>query len=143
MADEPVRGACLCGAVMFELIPPLRPVIVCHCRQCSRWTGYAVAATAVELERFKLIAGASELTWFASSDHADRGFCATCGSSMFWKPRDGSRIAVLAGLLDSPTGLQVSAHIHVADKADFYSIGDGVAQYPAGAGELAHPRPTA
>lgn len=135
MAEANLVGTCLCGAIRFELTPPLRPIIVCHCRQCALWTGYAVAATAVDLSRFHLQSGAGDLRWFSSSEHADRGFCATCGSSLFWRPRNGSRIAVLAGLLQSPTGLSIAAHVYVADKADFYDISGDAPRFPAAGGD--------
>lgn len=132
-----LKGRCLCGAVCFELHPPLRDVIVCHCRQCAQWTGYAVAATAVAMENFTLTGGSDVLKWYASSDHADRGFCGTCGSSLFWRPSDGTRMSVLAGSLDPPTGLKVGAHIFTADKSDYYRISDEAQQFPTGAGASA------
>jgi len=137
MPDETLTGRCLCGAVAFELRPPVRDVIVCHCRQCARWTGYAVAATAVTSENFRLIQGAESLRWYAASEHAERGFCSTCGSSLLWKPADGSRISVLAGALDPPTGLKIAAHIFVADKSDYYEIADGAPLFAEGGGEIA------
>ena len=139
MQEETKTGRCLCGAVRFELSPPLRDVIICHCRQCARWTGYAVAATAVTLDKFKLIAGAGELRWYSSSRHAQRGFCGTCGSSLFWKPYDGTRLAVLAGSLEPQTGLTALAHIFVADKSDYYEIADEAPQFPQGAGDVGLP----
>jgi hypothetical protein len=129
MTQQEILGHCLCGAVLFALHPPVRNVAICHCRQCARWTGYAVAATAVAPENLAIRSGADEIKWFSSSTHAERGFCRICGSSLFWKPADGTRIAVLAGTLDPPTGLTVAAHIFVDDKSDFYEIVDDAPQY--------------
>ena len=134
MSQKPLSGACLCGAVRFELTPPLRDVIVCHCRQCAKWTGFAVAATAVAPENFKLVTGENEINWYSATGHAERGFCATCGSSLFWRPSDGSRISVLAGALEPPTGLAISAHIFVSSKSDYYRIADGAEQFEFGSG---------
>ncbi len=136
MPDQPLTGRCLCGAVAFELLPPVRDVIVCHCRQCAQWTGYAVAATAVTSENFRLTQGEKSLKWYSASQHAERGFCSVCGSSLFWKPSDGSRISVLAGALDPPTGLKTAAHIFVADKSDYYDIKDDAPLYAKGGGEI-------
>jgi|CXWK01.1.fsa_nt_gi hypothetical protein len=137
MEPKPLTGRCLCGAVKFQLTPPVRDVIVCHCRQCAQWTGYAVAATAVAIENFEVTKGAGEIGWYRSSGHADRGFCKLCGSSLFWRPVDGARMSVLAGSLEPPTGLHVGAHIFTANKSDYYQIGDGAPQYEAGAGAVA------
>lgn len=142
MPENSLKGRCLCGAIRFELSPPIRDVIVCHCRQCAQWTGYAVAATAVAPDNFKLISGEEALQWYAASDHAERGFCRDCGSSLFWKPADGSRISVLAGGLEPPTGLTISAHIFVASKSDYDVIAGEAPQYLSGGGSLATVRET-
>ena len=134
MPQTPLNGRCLCGAIRFELSPPIRNVIICHCRQCAQWTGHAVAATAVATENFRLVSGAEALKWYKSSDHAERGFCGICGSSLFWKPADGSRMSVLAGALQPPTGLCVSAHIFVGSKSDYYDIGSDASQCEFGGG---------
>jgi len=129
MPEEMIVGSCLCGAVQFELIPPVRNVVVCHCRQCARWTGYAVAATAVLPQNLRIRTGSEQLKWFASSSRAERGFCSVCGSSLFWKPAAATRIAVLAGTLEPPTGLAIAAHVFVGDKSDYYEIADGAPCY--------------
>lgn len=134
MPQNSLEGGCLCGAIRFRLSPPIRDVVVCHCRQCAKWTGSVVAATAVALENFELLSGADDLQWYAATPHAERGFCGRCGSSLFWRPADKSRISVLAGVLDPPTGLAVSAHIFVADKSDYYKISDDAPQFAAGGG---------
>lgn len=130
MGDTPktLTGRCLCGDVRYEADEPFRPVTACHCRQCAQWTGTFVMTTAAKLDRFRFIAGEDKVGWYAASDHALRGFCKRCGSSLFWKPNDGSRISILAGTLDPPTGLKVDHHIFVADKSDYYGIHDGLPQ---------------
>ncbi|MGO4685458.1 GFA family protein [Hyphomicrobium sp. 2TAF46] len=138
MAQKPLSGSCLCGAVRFELRPPIRDVMVCHCRQCAKWTGYALAAAAVSPGDFKLVSGENKLRWYSATSEAERGFCDVCGSSLFWRPRDGSRLSVLAGALDPPTGLVISAHIFVSSKSDYYNISDGILQLEAGGGERSH-----
>ncbi len=143
MAHQTLSGSCLCGAVRFELAPPIRDVVVCHCRQCAKWTGYAVAATAVAPENFKLLSGVDFLTWYGASDHAERGFCSRCGSSLLWRPTDGSRISVLAGGLEPPTRLVISAHIFRATKSDYYEVRDGARQFAQGAGRHAEVAPAA
>jgi hypothetical protein len=142
MPQKPLAGGCLCGAVRFEIHPPIRDVVVCHCRQCAKWTGYAVAATAVAPENFKLLSGSADLKWFAATSHAERGFCGRCGSSLLWRPADGSRISVLAGALEPPTGLVIGAHIYLSSKSDFYDVTDGAPQYQYGAGKLSSVRGT-
>lgn len=120
-------GACLCGAVRYEVAGPLRSVVLCHCSQCRRSTGHFMAATAARHRDFRLLV-AEELRWYDSSDAARRAFCGRCGSTLFWQANGGDYVSIAAGTLDGATGLTSACHIHVADKGDYYSIDDGVPQ---------------
>ena len=121
-------GSCLCGGVRFTARGPLRGVVYCHCSQCRKQSGHHYAATNVgdgDLE----IVGAQNLTWYRASDFAQRGFCATCGSALFWKRDGADEISVMAGAFDNPTELRGEVHIFVADKGDYYEISDGLPQH--------------
>lgn len=122
------KGACLCGAVRFTASGPLRGVIYCHCSQCQRQTGHYYAATNVPDAQLR-IEGADNITWYAASASAKRGFCRTCGSALFWKHNDLDETSVLAGTFDTPSDLKGESHIFVADKGDYYTIDDGLPQY--------------
>ena len=115
-----MHGSCLCGAVEFQADPPLRPVIACHCTQCRKTSGHYWAATSVPLARFHLIRSHG-LRWFQSSAQARRGFCGTCGASLFWQPEAEDRISVAAGALDGETGLSIESHWHLPDAGDYYT----------------------
>jgi hypothetical protein len=117
-------GSCLCGAVHFTVTGPLRPVIACHCSQCRKTSGHHVAATSARRDR---IAVTGEVTWFQSSATARRGFCATCGSNLFWDG-PGENLSIFAGSLDGATRLKIVGHIFCADKGDYYEIPKDVPQ---------------
>lgn len=120
-------GSCLCGAVSFDVSCTLPGPDACHCRQCRKHSGHVFAST--DIPRSALaIHGAQHLTWFHSSAQVRRGFCAICGSSLFWDPVRRDKIAVAMGAFDGPTGTRLAQHIFVADKGDYYDIGDGVPQ---------------
>jgi hypothetical protein len=121
-------GSCLCGTVHFKTTGKLRGIVYCHCSQCRKQTGHYYAATNV-LDENLAIEGAENITWYRSSDFAERGFCRTCGSALFWKPRDLGYTSVLAGLFDNPTGLAEDCHIFMADKGDYYSLRDGLPKF--------------
>ncbi|HUN71207.1 MAG TPA: GFA family protein [Steroidobacteraceae bacterium] len=131
MSESPsiARGQCLCGGVRFEVHGPLRPIIYCHCTMCRRSGGHFDAATACAREHLRLVS-AKDLRWFQSSEAARRGFCGTCGSQLFWERVAGAQISIWAGTLDTPTGLEPSMHIFVAEKGDYYEIADGLPQWP-------------
>lgn len=126
--DDQQTGGCLCGKVRFATCGPLRDVIFCHCSQCRRQSGLYFAATSVSEDRLALT-GVENVTWFAASDFARRGFCATCGTLLFWKPNAEARYAILAGAFDRPECLHPGFHICTDGRPDFYQIADGLPQY--------------
>jgi hypothetical protein len=128
MSDKQ-SGGCLCGAVRFVTTGPLREVVFCHCSQCRKQSGLYFAATSVPAEALEL-AGEDSITWFSASGFAKRGFCRVCGSALFWRPNDQQRYAILAGAFDDPSCLVPGYHICTEGRAEFYSITDGLPQYP-------------
>jgi len=128
-----LKGSCLCGAVTFVSTGPASPVEVCHCTQCRKWTGHFFAN--IEVPRDGLtIHGENNMTWHRSSEKVRRGFCATCGSTLFFDPIDRDKhqwVGVAMGALDTPTGSKITLHIFTAEKGDYYDI-------PAGEQQNAH-----
>lgn len=121
------RGSCLCGAVRIEIDGELRGPDACHCSQCRKVSGHYWASTDVPDAQLR-ISGEGQVSWFRSSVNVMRGFCATCGSALFWKPLLRDFTAVAMGALESPTGTRLAKHIFTADKGDYYTIADGLPQ---------------
>lgn len=121
-------GQCHCGAVTFKVNGPVRDVIYCHCGQCRKQSGHIVAATACRDDQISIF-GAENLTWYAASETARRGFCKTCGSHLFWKANGSDATSIMAGSFAKPSALRSGHHIHVADKGDYYDITDGLPQF--------------
>ncbi len=119
-----VAGACLCGKVTLQATLN-RDVVACHCQQCRKQTGHFVAATRAN-DTALLIEGQEHLTWYAASDSAKRGFCKHCGSLLFWKANNSEHTSIMAGCLESPTGLSLVSNIYVDDKGDYYSLEQGL-----------------
>lgn len=121
-------GGCLCGAVRYQVAGPLREVLYCHCGQCRKTSGHYVAATAAANAELTFTE-ARGLRWYASSNEASRGFCEQCGSSLFWRRNDGSETSIMAGSVDTPTGLTPERHIFLADKGDYYTVDDELPKF--------------
>jgi len=124
------KGSCLCGAVKFEVKGSLPSPDVCHCSQCRKWTGHILASTDVKRSALR-IHGSECLSWFHSSEKVRRGFCSTCGASLFFDPLDKEKhdwIGISMGVFDTPTETQLALHIFVAEKGDYYQITDGLPQ---------------
>lgn len=121
------KGSCLCGAVRFEVEGDLPPPDACHCTKCRKHSGHYFVSTDVKKQDVT-IHGEENLTWFHSSGKVRRGFCATCGASLFFDPPHRDWIAIAMGAFDKPTGTHIAMHIFVADKGDYYEITDGLPQ---------------
>ena len=121
-----MQGGCLCGAVRYTLSASPGEVVACHCTQCRRMSGHYEAAAPVPADAIS-VTGTPR--WYRSSDSAERGFCAKCGSSLFWRHDGSPQVWVNAGSLDGPTGLRLAAHIFTAEKGDYYEIADSLPQY--------------
>lgn len=119
-----LKGSCLCGAVTFRLTGSFSEIEVCHCVQCRKWTGHFFAN--IEVPRDSLeIQGSECITWHHSSQKVRRGFCATCGSPLFFDPLDREKhnwIGIAMGALDTRTGSKIALHIFTAEKGDYYDI---------------------
>jgi hypothetical protein len=121
------HGSCLCGAVRFEVDGALPPPDACHCTACRKHSGHFFVSTDVPRAALT-IRGAEHVTWFQSSEKARRGFCSTCGSSLFWDPLHHDWIGIAMGAFDGPTETAVRIHIFVSQKGDYYEIADGLPQ---------------
>lgn len=127
-AIEITTGGCLCGAVRYEVSGPLRDIVNCHCEMCQKLHGNFGAHTKARKVNIR-ITKEDGLAWYKSSDVAQRGFCKNCGSSLFWEPFELDATGILAGSLDSATGLKTMGHIFTGEKAEFYEITDEHPQF--------------
>lgn len=120
-------GGCLCGAVRYRIRGELRGIVNCHCSKCRRFHGHFGAYTSVAFSQLEFDADRG-LKWFRSTTdetpNVYRGFCAECGSALFWHPRGQKAIAVAAGSLDEPTGLTTIGHVWTGQIGDYYEITD-------------------
>ena len=126
-----VTGGCQCGAVRYRATGVGPEVTECHCSQCRRQSGHRYATTGAKNGDLEVEAGAERITWYRASPQAERGFCALCGSTLFWRRDGDDHTAILAGSVDEPNGLRLAKHIFVADKGAYYEIDDGLPQFRA------------
>jgi hypothetical protein len=122
------KGSCLCGAVTFEVEGDLPGPDACHCTKCRKHSGHVFASTDVARSAVT-IRGGDGVRWYQSSEKARRGFCSTCGSSLFWDPLFHDWIGIAMGAFDGRTGTHLHVHVFVADKGDYYELADGVEQF--------------
>ncbi len=130
MSDDlqQVSGGCYCGRVRYSASGVNRWVTECHCSQCRKQAGHRYASTGTKASDID-IEGAANVTWYRASPNAERGFCSTCGSHLFWKPANENYVGILAASIDEPSGLRMEKHIFVDDKGDYYEITDDLPKF--------------
>lgn len=123
------KGSCLCGAVSFEVEGALAAPSACHCTRCRKHTGHYEAGTDAPRSAVT-IRGEDSVTWYYSpGEKVRRGFCKTCGSSLFFDIVRVDRLGISMGAFDTPTHAKLELHIFVGNKGDYYEIADGLPQY--------------
>lgn len=116
---EPLTGHCLCGAVTITVKAMQAEVDVCHCAMCHRWGGNFFAGVK-GLEAH--VMGEEAVTAYRSSDWAERAFCGTCGSNLWYRFLPTGNRSFLAGLFDLPEGFGIEQQIFVDEKPDWYDF---------------------
>jgi hypothetical protein len=125
-STTPVHGACLCGAVRFEVTPPTRFCAHCHCTMCRRaHMAPLVTWSGVPDGQLKITAGETLLTRYASSAEATRSFCSVCGSPLFFESTrwPGETHIATTSLIEGPDKLP-NAHVHFSTRVDWYECHD-------------------
>ena len=136
MSKVNYTGGCLCQTVEFDLRgadKDIRGVTACHCQQCRRWSGHHWASVHAPKSALNITKGKDNISWYASSDKAKRGFCKTCGSALFWDghgyPSLADQIDVSAGSLHDAGNMKIFRHIFCRFKGSYYKLKDGVKKH--------------
>ncbi|WP_375689442.1 GFA family protein [Pseudooceanicola sp. LIPI14-2-Ac024] len=111
---DATAGMCQCGAVRYRIAAGPALETICGCRMCQRASGNFVSA-------FYMVAD-DQVVWegtppaiFASSDVAERGFCAACGTPLYFRETGSGWTEFLAATLRQGTPFDPKAHVRSAD----------------------------
>ena len=117
-------GRCLCGACRFTATPDAAAG-VCHCSICRKWTG-----------GINMAVGCTDVVWndgaplraYRSSDRAERVFCGTCGSNLYWRGFDDDPSEQVISLMafDAPGAFPITRQIYIDEKPDTYALAGNI-----------------
>ena len=129
-----IHGSCLCRGVRYRIDGPLSQALHCHCSMCRKAHGSAFRSrAAVRAVDFEWLQGEDLVTFYESSPGNHRGFCRVCGSAILSKfDTNTSWYGLPLGCLDDDPGIRPEKHVHVASKAPWFTITDGLPQLPEG-----------
>lgn len=112
------HGKCLCGAVSLQVRHDKPGMGACHCSICRRWNGGPYMT--LECHEAPQIEGVEHVRTYASSEWAERGFCAQCGTHLFYRLAKGDFYAVSAGLFAESGNWPFELQVFVDEKPDNY-----------------------
>lgn len=115
-------GGCLCGAVRFTATPRQPHFGACHCAMCRRWAGGVWMAVGCGPD--VSFNDSAPVATFSSSKWAERGFCAKCGTALFYRLRDSGHYQMALGAFDDSSGLTFTRQIFIDEKPDSYAFAD-------------------
>jgi len=112
-----MKGNCLCGAIEVTA-NDARDIGLCHCSMCRRWTGGPFFAVHCDDKvRFE----GDALRTFRSSEWAERAFCGTCGSTLYYRLVPDGEYFVSAGLFQDHD-FTLASQIFIDEKPAFYEL---------------------
>ncbi|BCX53412.1 MULTISPECIES: GFA family protein [Comamonas] len=112
-----MQARCLCKAVLVTA-PDTHEVHVCHCSMCRRW-GEGPAFT---LHGGTAVQTSGPVTRYASSPWAERAFCSSCGTHLFYRLLASNEHFLSAGLFQDAQGLTLAQQIYIDEKPDYYAL---------------------
>ncbi len=105
-----IEGACLCGAVTVTA-EMARPILrACHCEMCRKQTSAVFMSLATVTGSEKIEGPTKE---YNSSAWATRGFCGTCGSTLWYATRQDGARNLAAGLFENAAGASLDLEFFV------------------------------
>lgn len=118
---ERMEGQCLCGAITVQTGRRDR-IDVCHCGMCRQWSGGPMLA--VHCGKDSQITGLEHVRVYASSDWAERGFCDTCGTHLFYKLKGTDEYVFTAGLFQQGADFAMGSQIFIDKKPGYYTFAE-------------------
>lgn len=124
-----IRGSCCCGAITFELSEPPTMMGTCHCTRCRKLG--ASTFVFVNMQTLTITAGRDQLAHYRPEAPYPytRSFCRRCGTAVGELDSTAATIPIAANCLDDDPQVRNRFHEFVAEKPDWYAIGDTAQQF--------------
>ena len=114
-----MKGHCLCGSITIET-DDINTFEACHCGMCRRWGSGPLMA--IHSHAKPTITGVDSMTVYPSSSWAERAFCHTCGTNLYYHQLGSSTYVLSLGLFQEQTDLHFDSQIFIDKKPDYYAF---------------------
>ncbi|MEC9282546.1 MAG: GFA family protein [Bdellovibrionota bacterium] len=115
-----LTGSCLCKSVKFSFSAEKKDFGVCHCSVCRKWGGGP--AFVVQSTGDVAIEGEENVQTYQSSEWAERGFCKTCGTHLFYRMKEVDFCNFNLGTIDGNEDFEFSLQVFTDAKPESYSF---------------------
>lgn len=120
MNNHSRTGKCLCGKVAVSMARASNKVEACHCSMCRTWGGGPLLS--FEGCKELNLTGEEWVGIYQSSEWAQRAFCKSCGSHLYYKLTDTGDFMVPPGLMTEDEELELELEVFVDEKPGFYDF---------------------
>jgi len=122
------RGHCACGAVTVELDGDPKWVANCHCQDCRKATGAALATyVGCDATRARLTGTPSS---YESSPGVRRTFCGRCGNPIAYQSdRWPGEIHFFVGIFEHPEALAPRANVYMKEAVPWFEQLGGLPRF--------------
>ncbi|GAA0813173.1 GFA family protein [Colwellia sp. D2M02] len=130
--NYPLKGACQCGGVTYELLAPPLAIAACHCRACQKLSTSAFSITAiVKAQDIKFYGEMKHWSRLADNGNENAGkFCPTCGNRIYHiNPAEPEKIKLKPSTLEDTSIIKPTMHIWTSEKQAWFDIPAGVSTF--------------
>ena len=125
----PIKGACQCGGVTYELLEPPLMVAACHCKECQKLSTSAFSITAMVTAQSVKFSGPMK-DWSRAADSGNVSaakFCPSCGNRIYhYDPNEPDKLKLKPSNLSDTRIINPTVHVWVSEKQDWFQIPEGV-----------------
>ncbi|NDV02902.1 GFA family protein [Pseudoroseicyclus tamaricis] len=117
-----VTGRCLCGAVTVTAAQLPAEMSACHCEMCRKWSGSVGMGLPVPEEELSVT---GEVQTYASSSFAERAWCPTCGSALWFRDTKGKNVGTVElcpGLFENAGGARLVREVYADQCPEGYAF---------------------
>ena len=115
-------GRCLCGKIEFHLPKDSNQITVCHCKMCRTWCGSPLMALNSKGPiKFK---NPENISYYRSSEWAERGFCKECGTNLFCRLVSDDVYNFPVGTLDDDPEMKMALQLFIDQKPEWYNFSE-------------------
>lgn len=119
--ERSMKGMCLCKKVTIE-VDETHEFDACHCTKCRRWTGGPFLA--IHGGKNVTIVGEAFIAKYQSSEIAQRGFCRSCGTHLFYYLVAANEYFLSIGLFQNKSDFVFKSQIFIDSKPNYYQFAD-------------------